>query len=225
MSKDKSKRRKKIVQIQEAVSKPEDQLLGSGAYLFERKFNLLDKELKNHIKDNETSKKILILNFAERYEKKGYPAREICKRISDVLSGKEYNTSARYVRRILPEKYKNLDQMTIAIKDPQEGGTKARLIKQAQEKDDDEITENDLQYIPSRRTKQIFKHYRNKTSYLEPEIKRLVEENKLINEENAELKGRAQQLDTILEFAAKHSTTEIGEYVKNLIENKNRMEA
>ena len=43
--------------------------------------------------ENDARKRALILSAAEGYNNTGYPTRMICKRISELLSKPEYNTS------------------------------------------------------------------------------------------------------------------------------------
>jgi len=140
-------------------NKYEPQKLGSAEYLSDRKFDLIDKELRKNLKEHETSKRLLILNSAQKYEKAGYPTRLICKRISDLLSNREYGVSDSYVRKILPEKYKNLDQMNFAKQQTVQGGvTYYRQREIVARKDIKDITVEDFKYITMAKAKAAFKH-------------------------------------------------------------------
>lgn len=151
---------------------------GSAKYLFDRKYDLIDKELRQKVKENENSKKFIILNYANKYEQAGYPPRSICKRITDVLSNQEdCNASASYVRKILPEKYKDLDQMEIAKKQSVKvGATRARLQEEVARKDVKVIVEEDFNYIKPSKAKQAFKHQLAKAVWFEQENKQLSDE-------------------------------------------------
>lgn len=156
----------------------EDNKLGSSQYLFDRKFDLMDKELQNKVKDNENSKKFIILNYADKYEQAGYPLRSICKRISDVLShNDDYNTSPSYVRKILPEKYKDYDQMEVAKKQSaQVGASRARLQEEVARKDVKDIVVQDFNYIKPSKAKLAFKHQLAKAVWFEQENRQLSDE-------------------------------------------------
>ena len=157
---------------QDKAQDQDKELLGSEAYLSGYKLDVLDRQLRRKIKENEyendARKRALILNAAERYVKAGYPERMICKRISDLLSKPEYNTSSSYVRRVLPERYKNLEQMMTAKKqNVSEGVNKLRLIAEVAKKADKDIGLEDLKYITLNKLKHSFKYQMARADMLE----------------------------------------------------------
>jgi hypothetical protein len=140
----KTKRKQQLVTMQEAITSKKD-LAGSEAYLSDHKLDALDRELRKNIKEHDATKKVLILSAAEKYERLGYPTRLICKRISDLLSKAEYNTSAGYVRQCLPQKYKDLDQMNVAKKQiVREGVDRLRQQERVAKTDAKDITLEDF---------------------------------------------------------------------------------
>jgi hypothetical protein len=166
---------------QDKLDQDKDQdkeLLGSDAYLSGYKLDTVDRELRRKIKENEyendARKRALILNAAERYTKAGYPERMICKRICDLLSNKEYNTSGSYVRKILPEKYKDLDQMNTAkMKNFQEGANRLSQQERVARKEIKDIVEQDFKYIKMNKAKAAFVFQRKKAEWFAQQVKQL----------------------------------------------------
>ncbi len=177
------KKKKLITVLKEPQDKleqdldPNKELLGSDAYLSGYKLDTVDRELRRKIKEseyeNDARKRALILSAAEGYNNTGYPTRMICKRISELLSKPEYNTSPSYVRKILPEKYKNLEQMNIAKKqNVHEGANRLRQQEIVAKKAIQDIVEQDFRYIKMSKAKAAFKFQRERAELFEQQANR-----------------------------------------------------
>ncbi len=71
--------------------------------------------MQTNILQHNQSKKLEILRTAQELENQGYPITKICDRITKALQGPKYETSGSYVRKVLPPKYKDQEQMATAL--------------------------------------------------------------------------------------------------------------
>jgi hypothetical protein len=117
--------------------------------------------MQTNILQHNQSKKLEILRTAQELENQGYPITKICDRITKALQGPKYETSGSYVRKVLPPKYKDQEQMATALK--QNNGKNAddkdyRLRDQVAKKSVEEVTLEDVKFLNWSKAKQVAKH-------------------------------------------------------------------
>ena len=157
----KKKRKVQPQQIQEEQPKG---LIGSAEYLADHKFDRTIKTMQTNILQHNQSKKLEIIRTAQVLENQGYPITKICDRMTKGLQGPKYETSGSYVRKVLPEKYKDQDQMATAFQQNQSGDTRYPQQEQLRKKDVKEYTIEDSKHA---NLTQLRKAYRQKFSEAE----------------------------------------------------------
>ena len=159
-------KQKKKAQLQEPQQQTkEKELVGSAEYLADHKFDRTIKTMQTNILQHNQSKKLEILRTAQELENQGYPITKICDRITKALQGPKYETSGSYVRKVLPPKYKDQEQMATALK--QNNGKNAgykdyRLRDQVAKKRVEEVTLEDVKFLNWSKAKQVAKHQMEK---------------------------------------------------------------
>lgn len=196
------------------TQQPKQELSGSAEYLATHKFDPLTKGMQKAVRDAETSKKLIILSWAEKFEKKGYPITKICKKVTDDLADPEYAVSDSYVRKILPAKYKDPEQMATAFQQKNgkshAGATDYRLKEQVQNKDIMEIGVEDIKFLSPRRLQQVAKFGIEKRMWHEQQDKQgkrgedldtiaklrteIIEKNKIIAQLEKDINGLVEEL-------------------------------
>ena len=98
-------------------------------------FDRIRSTLQVNILQHNQSRKLEILRAAQEYESRGYPKIKICDRITKDLQGPKYETSGSYVRKVLPPKYKDPEQMATALKQNTAGDTNNRHQQKAKSRE------------------------------------------------------------------------------------------
>ena len=80
----------------------------------EKKFNQIIETLRAEIFRHLQAKKFVILTAARELKDAGHALHKICDRIIKGLEETKYWTSPGYVRQVLPDEYKDLEQSRIA---------------------------------------------------------------------------------------------------------------
>ena len=165
--------KKKTQVLKTETQSQEKELSGSGEYLASHKFDRIDRTMQANILEHNQSKKLEILRAAKEYENAGYPITKICDRITKKLQGPKYETSGSYVRKVLPPKYKDPEQMATAFQQNNAGDTNYRQQEQVLKKPVEQITLEDLKLadFPKSKLRQLAKHVMQKILWLEQQAK------------------------------------------------------
>ena len=116
------------------------------------------------------TKKQVIKEMALQLEQANYPVNQICDRLTKSLKGLVHE---RTVRDALDSKYKNVEQMNIALQQNQEGGTLYRQ-QQQQELEQKEIKDfdfEDIEIANVTQLRQVAKHFMSRSFWWEQQVK------------------------------------------------------
>ena len=127
--------------------------------------------MQTNIIQHNQSKKLEILRAATELEKQGYPVTKICDHITKVLEGPKYETSGSYVRKVLPPKYKDPEQMATAFQQNHGGDNEYRLQQELKNKDVREWAIEDSKHANLTQLKKAFKHKWEEAEWYKQQLK------------------------------------------------------